>query len=284
MTTLLKWSSRKSALLVLFTICMIVFTACGNGREKTNSAEKTKKDYDYELAGGDGLHLVMIVKENLNGFTEKIGVVDDDGNWVQEPSPAHPFFRHKLLPDPGSVGVSVVTMSGKPIKADSKIKENARVAEAKEKLEYLGEGICGFRYHTGMNSYLFYDMATGECFDAGTCTRLTQFHDGYLVCAGDSHVISPVKIVSHDGEVIYPDIMTGSEDLGTYSEGKYFNGTNFYDLEGTKVIELEQYKIVNSPAFRGGRCELEIENDLGSRYSVEIDEAGEFLSEPVKLQ
>ena len=275
---------RTCIMTAMCIISIFLMTGCGTGIGMPyNAAGKVKGEYDYELTGGDGLHLVMTVEENVNGMTEKIGVVDDHGKWIQEPSASHPFLKNGLLPKPESVAVSVVTTGGQSLKAASMIMENARVAAAKEKLVYLGEGICGFRYHAGMHEYLFYDLRSGASFDAGSCTRFTEFHDGYLVCAGDNHVTSPVKIISHGGRIVYPDLKTGSENLGCYSEGKFFNGASFYDLDGNKVIDLEQYTIVNSPAFSKGKCRLEIENNIGSRYRVDIDDTGAFLSDPVKL-
>ena len=125
---------RTFIMTAMCVISIFLMTGCGTGAGKPNNAAgKVKGEYDYELTGGDGLHLVMTVEANVNGMTEKIGVVDDHGKWIQEPSASHPFLKNGLLPKTESVAVSVVTTGGQSLKANSMIMENARVAAAKEK-------------------------------------------------------------------------------------------------------------------------------------------------------
>ena len=72
---------------------------------------------------------------------------------------------------------------------------------------------------------------------------------------------------------------------GIYSEGVFFAGNCFYDLDGNIVIDLSEYspgKFRNEPYFENDKCYLEITNNAGTEYYTEIDHEGNFIYEPKK--
>ena len=178
-------------------------------------------------------------------------------------------------------------------------KVDMRISDIQKCLHYLGEGMFALHYKVRGGReyfYILYNAETNVAFDAefcgigasgltgGTvCGGVGEFHNGYLVISATDKATSNVKIISRDGEIKYPEISNGGGHIGIYSEGVFFAGNCFYDIDGNMVIDLSQYspqQFKNEPVFKDGKCYLEISNDSGTVYYTEIDHDGNFVYEP----
>lgn len=97
-------------------------------------------------------------------------------------------------------------------------------------------------------------------------------------------------IITPDGTVTRTNITTvfdsfgsdGNNNVGVYSEGLFWAFNGFYDLDCNLVIDLSQYDIENTPYFSNGTCLLTISKN-GELWNVHIDQSGNFLDEPTKI-
>ena len=76
----------------------------------------------------------------------------------------------------------------------------------------------------------------------------------------------------------------GVRPSGPLAEGLYFcTNKGFYNTAGQRVIDLSCYSIdmsTNGDAyFENGICTIEVKNDLGTRFWVTVDSAGNILEE-----
>lgn len=267
-------------------------------------------EWDEILCSGDGYHLVKKEVDAYDGYKFTLGVVDDDGEWVQELTDAGTFVEEVRFRAEGS-------------------SETLRDSSC---YMYLGEGVFlaspGVSVYTKDEEYrvgpwpdMITDSVTGqlevavwECliwnvvdnsqaeFDA---SKISTFQDGYsLFCeAEDAFGGGRLNALNTKGEIteftckFVPN--KPGHNFPVYSEGLFYACTDkaarpgFYDIEGNMVIDLSSYNMgripyssemgVNAPYFENGQATILFANNADSVFEAVIDKAGAFVGEPEKV-
>lgn len=267
-------------------------------------------EWDEILCSGDGYHLVKKEVDAYDGYKFTLGVVDDDGEWVQELTDTGTFVEEVRFRAEGS-------------------SETLRDSSC---YMYLGEGVFlaspGVSVYTKDEEYrvgpwpdMITDSATGqlevavwECliwnvvdnsqaeFDA---SKISTFQDGYsLFCeAEDAFGGGRLNALNTKGEIteftceFVPN--KPGHNFPVYSEGLFYACTDkaarpgFYDIEGNMVIDLSSYNMgripyssemgVNAPYFENGQATILFANNAGSVFEAVIDKTGAFVGEPEKV-
>ena len=267
-------------------------------------------EWDEILCSGDGYHLVKKEVDAYDGYKFMLGVVDDDGEWVQELTDAGTFVEEVRFRAEGS-------------------SETLRDSSC---YMYLGEGVFlaspGVSVYTKDEEYrvgpwpdMITDSATGqlevavwECliwnvvdnsqaeFDA---SKISTFQDGYsLFCeAEDAFGGGRLNALNTKGEIteftceFVPN--KPGHNFPVYSEGLFYACTDkaarpgFYDIEGNMVIDLSSYNMgripyssemgVNAPYFENGQATILFANNADSVFEAVIDKTGAFVGEPEKV-
>ena len=267
-------------------------------------------EWDEILCSGDGYHLVKKEIDAYDGYKFMLGVVDDDGQWVQEMTDTGTFVEEVRFRAEGS-------------------SETLRDSSC---YMYLGEGVFlaspGVSVYTKNEEYrvgpwpdMITDSATGqlevavwECliwnvvdnsqaeFDA---SKISTFQDGYsLFCESeDAFGGGRLNALNTKGEIteftceFVPN--KPGHNFPVYSEGLFYACTDkaarpgFYDIEGNMVIDLSSYNMgripyssemgVNAPYFENGQATILFANNAGSVFEAVIDKTGAFVGEPEKV-
>ena len=267
-------------------------------------------EWDEILCSGDGYHLVKKEVDAYDGYKFTLGVVDDDGEWVQELTDTGTFVEEVRFRAEGS-------------------SETLRDSSC---YMYLGEGVFlaspGVSVYTKDEEYrvgpwpdMITDSATGqlevavwECliwnvvdnsqakFDA---SKISTFQDGYsLFCESeDAFGGGRLNALNTKGEIteftceFVPN--KPGHNFPVYSEGLFYACTDkaaspgFYDIEGNMVIDLSSYNMgripyssemgVNAPYFENGQATILFANNAGSVFEAVIDKTGAFVGEPEKV-
>lgn len=267
-------------------------------------------EWDEILCSGDGYHLVKKEVDAYDGYKFTLGVVDDDGEWVQELTDTGTFVEEVRFRAEGS-------------------SETLRDSSC---YMYLGEGVFlaspGVSVYTKDEEYrvgpwpdMITDSVTGqldvavwECliwnvvdnsqakFDA---SKISTFQDGYsLFCESeDAFGGGRLNALNTKGEIteftceFVPN--KPGHNFPVYSEGLFYACTDkaaspgFYDIEGNMVIDLSSYNMgripyssemgVNAPYFENGQATILFANNAGSVFEAVIDKTGAFVGEPEKV-
>lgn len=267
-------------------------------------------EWDEILCSGDGYHLVKKEVDAYDGYKFMLGVVDDDGEWVQELTDTGTFVEEVRFRAEGS-------------------SETLRDSSC---YMYLGEGVFlaspGVSVYTKDEEYrvgpwpdMITDSVTGqlevavwECliwnvvdnsqaeFDA---SKISTFQDGYsLFCESeDAFGGGRLNALNTKGEIteftckFVPN--KPGHNFPVYSEGLFYACTDkaarpgFYDIEGNMVIDLSSYNMgripyssemgVNAPYFENGQATILFANNAGSVFEAVIDKTGAFVGEPEKV-
>ena len=267
-------------------------------------------EWDEILCSGDGYHLVKKEVDAYDGYKFMLGVVDDDGEWVQELTDAGTFVEEVRFRAEGS-------------------SETLRDSSC---YMYLGEGVFlaspGVSVYTKDEEYrvgpwpdMITDSVTGqlevavwECliwnvvdnsqaeFDA---SKISTFQDGYsLFCESeDAFGGGRLNALNTKGEIteftckFVPN--KPGHNFPVYSEGLFYACTDkaarpgFYDIEGNMVIDLSSYNMgripyssemgVNAPYFENGQATILFANNADSVFEAVIDKTGAFVGEPEKV-
>ena len=267
-------------------------------------------EWDEILCSGDGYHLVKKEVDAYDGYKFTLGVVDDDGEWVQELTDTGTFVEEVRFRAEGS-------------------SETLRDSSC---YMYLGEGVFlaspGVSVYTKDEEYrvgpwpdMITDSVTGqldvavwECliwnvvdnsqakFDA---SKISTFQDGYsLFCESeDAFGGGRLNALNTKGEIteftceFVPN--KPGHNFPVYSEGLFYSCTDkaaspgFYDIEGNMVIDLSSYNMgripyssemgVNAPYFENGQATILFANNAGSVFEAVIDKTGAFVGEPEKV-
>ena len=267
-------------------------------------------EWDEILCSGDGYHLVKKEIDAYDGYKFMLGVVDDDGQWVQEMTDTGTFVEEVRFRAEGS-------------------SETLRDSSC---YMYLGEGVFlaspGVSVYTKDEEYrvgpwtdMITDSVTGqlevavwECliwnvvdnsqaeFDA---SKISTFQDGYsLFCeAEDAFGGGRLNALNTKGEIteftckFVPN--KPGHNFPVYSEGLFYACTDkaarpgFYDIEGNMVIDLSSYNMgripyssemgVNAPYFENGQATILFANNADSVFEAVIDKTGAFVGEPEKV-
>ena len=267
-------------------------------------------EWDEILCSGDGYHLVKKEVDAYDGYKFTLGVVDDDGEWVQELTDTGTFVEEVRFRAEGS-------------------SETLRDSSC---YMYLGEGVFlaspgvsvytkDEEYRVGPWSDMITDSVTGErkvavweCliwnvidnsqakFDA---SKISTFQDGYsLFCesedgfgGGKLNALNPKGEITEFTCKFVPN--KPGHNFPVYSEGLFYACTDkaarpgFYDIEGNMVIDLSSYNMgripyssemgVNAPYFENGQATILFANNADSVFEAVIDKTGAFVGEPEKV-
>ena len=259
-------------------------------------------EWDEILCSGDGYHLVKKEVDAYDGYKFTLGVVDDDGEWVQELTDTGTFVEEVRFRAEGS-------------------SETLRDSSC---YMYLGEGVFlaspGVSVYTKDEEYrvgswpdMITDSVTGqldvavwECliwnvvdnsqakFDA---SKISTFQDGYsLFCESeDAFGGGRLNALNTKGEIteftceFVPN--KPGHSFPVYSEGLFYACTDkaaspgFYDIEGSMVIDLSSYNMGRIPysSFENGQATILFANNAGSVFEAVIDKTGAFVGEPEKV-
>ena len=267
-------------------------------------------EWDEILCSGDGYHLVKKEVDAYDGYKFMLGVVDDDGEWVQELTDTGTFVEEVRFRAEGSSetlrdsscymylgegvflaspGVSVYTKD-----------EEYRVGPWENSTSYSPTG----RGEVAIWECLIWNVVDNSQaeFDA---SKISTFQDGYsLFCeAEDAFGGGRLNALNTKGEIteftceFVPN--KPGHNFPVYSEGLFYACTDkaarpgFYDIEGNMVIDLSSYNMgripyssemgVNAPYFENGQATILFANNAGSVFEAVIDKTGAFVGEPEKV-
>jgi len=313
---------KRLITLLLATVMCLSLVACGGTNSSTsvpndtdtpnvdvnNSQEKTvpnNGEWDEILCSGDAYHLVKKEVDAYDGYKFMLGVVDDNGEWVQELTDTGTFVEGVRFRAEGS---------------SETLRDSSCYA-------YLGESVflaspgCSVFSRDGeqrigpwensvpVNSD---EVSIWECllwnvegnsqveFDA---SKISVFQDGYaLFCEEDVFGGGILNAVTTKGEIIelpceyLPN--KPMHNFPVYSEGLFYacsekkSTPGFYDIEGNLVIDLSKYDVaripyssrmgINAPYFEKGQATILFANNADSVFKAIIDQTGNFVGEPEK--
>lgn len=273
----------------------ISFLLSGCSKDFISRDNPPKSDaYDEVICGGDGCYMVTQRIDSFNGSYDMLGVVDDNGNFIQPMSSNHPFISN------GQIIKCLNSIVALDLTGNDESNENElRIHDIKNCMHYLGNHIFAVHYSTNGNSqksFILYNADTGNSCDAGICvdnttlkstsyladdcSRIANYYNGYLTICADNYV----KIIDEKLN-IYETGITCFGKTGKYAEEVFFSGNCFYDINGQIKIDMSKYDpkyFQNEPFFENGTCYIELDNGNGIIYHTEIDKSGQFLYDPIK--
>lgn len=282
----------------------------GNDAESGKEAEVPNNgEWDEILCSGDGYHLVKKEVDAYDGYKFTLGVVDDEGQWVQEMTDTGTFvdevrFRaegsSETLRDSScymylgegvflaSPGVSVYTKD-----------EEHRVGPWENSVSYSPTG----RAEVAIWECLLWNVKTNMQTEIDA-SKMSTFQDGYLLfCKEDESGSGTLSAMNTNGEIteftckFLPN--KPGHNFPVYSEGLFYACTDkgsrpgFFDISGNMVIDLSSYDVgripysnemgVNAPYFENGQATILFANNAGSVFQATIDKTGAFVGEPEKV-
>ena len=278
-----------------------------NGQE---TAVPNNGEWDEILCSGDGYHLVKKEVDAYDGYKITLGVVDDNGEWVQEMTDTGTFVNNVRFRAEGS-------------------SETLRDSSC---YTYLGEGVFlaspgvsvftkDEEYRVGpwenfmsQKSPIRSELAVWECLLWNvtnntqrqiTANKISVFQDGYLLFCKEETSLGGGKLYAMSTECEITELSCQflpnkpGHNFPVYSEGLFFacseerSNPGFYDIEGNLVIDLHEYSMrgifysssqgVNAPCFENGQATILFQNNAGSVFKGIIDKTGAFVSEPEKV-
>lgn len=132
-------------------------------------------------------------------------------------------------------------------------------------------------YFNQDNRYVVYDARTNNSFYLGDRFDVlqTQYKDGYIIFqninAKEVYALDRVgnkTLIANDRKYA---------QIGQYSDGLVFIGDAFYDINGTKVIDLKDEGVSNKPKFVNGYALVFFETGY---FTVLSKETKEYMFEP----
>ncbi len=239
----------------------------------------TSEYYDFLLCEGDGYRLVAKREESVTDVTDLIGVLDSDYNWIVPLSSNTSMNPNGRIPG---------YWSG--------YNDFKHICEGlSHSISYAGDGIFFVNLRNYQNSWINHsdtqmlDVINGTWTDTENFRSCVSpiFNDHYFlsVDVGNDDYSGNVVIFDRNGRKQTNVYCDNFRELGQYSNGLFFSYDGFYDIDGTKVIDLSEYAghITNCPVFQDGKCKLIAENDEGTEFSAIIDDQGNFISEFTKI-
>lgn len=289
-------------------------TASSSGETAKNDASSQEAtvpnngEWDEILCSGDGYHLVKKEVDAFDGYKFMLGVVDDDGAWVQELTDTGTFvdevrFRaegsSETLRDSScymylgegvflaSPGVSVFTKE-----------EEHRVGPWENSVSYSPTG----RAEVSIWECLLWNV-TDNSQAKINASKMSVFQDGYLLfCEEDEFGGGTLSAMNTKGEVTELPCQylpnKPMHNFPVYSEGLFYacsesSAPGFFDIDGNQVIDLSQYDMAripysselgtNAPCFENGQATIFFTNNAGSVFQATIDKTGAFVGEPEKV-
>lgn len=219
-----------------------------------------------------------------------------------------------------SVGVQVGAINSQktkwlvPLSSDNIFVKTGIVRMEKDKLVvgqilHVGEGIFAANFSTnsitsiafwntannsgfviedvaGMNYYRKTGVQSFQIWYGGNA-RL-EFEEGVtpLLLKGDK-----VALLDQWGEVTELNVKLREDtELGYLSDGLFWCNNGFYNTQGKRVIDLDDYQYVDRiiqdsvPKFSNGIAKVYLLGADGGEYYIEVDQEGNILCEPTKSE
>ena len=237
--------------------------------DKDGSLIFTSKETDNAvvLGYGDG---VFIVGKQVQGFDineTQIGVVDKNGQWISN-----------LGTDKFVVNETCY------INNIDKGKENT--------LQYLGEGVFMAYEEDNWLHKVFYNVAEDVNFELnGYWYLMGNYYNGKLLMYNSNdYGYVGVNYMDKIGNITMITGEVNTNKIGQYSNGLWYYDGGFYNDEGTKIVDIEQYKEqIESvkhryPVFVDGYSVIALMGKDSKSYYTVIDMNGEFMFEPRVLE
>ncbi len=243
-----------------------------------------------------------------DGYKFMLGVVNDDGEWVQELTDTGTFvdevrFRaegsSETLRDSScymylgegvflaSPGVSVYTKD-----------ETYRVGPWENSVSYSPTG----RGEVSIWECLLWNV-TDNSQAKIKASKMSVFQDGYLLfCKEDEMGKGTLNAMNPQGEVTELSCQylpnKPMHNFPVYSEGLFYAcaeqyNPGFFDIGGNMVIDLSAYDVgripystemgVNAPYFENGQATILLANNADSVFEAVIDKTGALVGEPQKV-
>ena len=314
---------KKVFALSLAAALSLTLAACGSGAQGGDASGGAAADnpggrqevsvpnngeWDEILCSGDGYHLVKKEVDAYDGYQFMLGVVDDDGEWVQELTDTGTFMDEVRFRAEGSSetlrdsscyaylgegvflaspGVSVYTKD-----------DEYRVGPWENSVSYSPTG----RAEVSIWECLIWNV-TDNSQAKFHASKMSEFQDGYLLfCEEDESGSGFLKAMNTKGEIVdlpckyLPN--KPMHNFPVYSEGLFYacsedSDPGFFDIEGNMVIDLSEYDVaripyssemgVNAPYFENGQATLLISNNADSVFRAVIDNTGALQGEPEKV-
>ena len=139
--------------------------------------------------------------------------------------------------------------------------------------KYFGKGQTG-------SMFFLYNAESNKVISSGGEPMVTMFHDGFCLMLPNNINDRLLYKVSKNGEktVLRP---ASGDTIGPVSEGMFFNGAFFYNLDGEVEIDLSEYRIIGkSYYFVDGKCDIYFLNPADKTYMMTIDTSGRIITEP----
>ena len=230
-----------------------------------------------------------IVRKDLTTFESniiRVGVMDANGKWLV-PLSSDFIFAEAVRKESGRA-----TMSGSRTQITSK------------NVYYLGEGVfilslgmnvrstSGYMHSVGSASSVTSSGLVCYMYNANNGSQtsfnavwISECNDGNMLMYNSSRYNSPFYRVDAYGNVTELPVRHNVNDyeISGFSEGLFFANGYFYDVNGSKKINLTDYDITNAPYFSDGICKIEFKNNMGTKYRATIDKNGKFVQEPEKV-
>lgn len=230
-----------------------------------------------------------IVRKDLTTFESniiRVGVMDANGKWIV-PLSSDFIFAEAVRKESGRA-----TMSGSRTQITSK------------NVYYLGEGVfilslgmnvrstSGYMHSVGSASSVTSSGLVCYMYNANNGSQtsfnavwISECNDGNMLMYNSSRYNSPFYRVDAFGNVTELPVRHDVNDyeISGFSEGLFFANGYFYDVNGSKKINLTDYDITNAPYFSDGVCKIEFKNNMGTKYRATIDKNGKFVQEPEKV-
>lgn len=316
---------RILSLLLVFTLCIGLCACASDGQvpdhtlnstvttmEETTIPETTvpnNGEWDEILCSGDDYHLVVKHIDTFDKYTLQLGVINSQGEWVQELTEKGAFvdmviFRwlgsSETLSDSScymylgegvflaSPGVTVVTEHGEcrigpwenSVYTTFTGREKVSIWEC---LIWNVEDNIQTRFDASIistlqNGHLFFceqePLGSGMLQTMNTKCEITEL---------------PCRYIPNGAIRTFPVYSDGL--FYAYTEKRYDAG--FFDIEGNLVVSMYDYNLSwrsykrvtgkNAPYFENGQFTFLTVNEGGSVYKATIDKTGTIIGEPEKI-
>lgn len=256
-------------------------------------ASYSKGDFSAVLAHADGYYLLLKVDSGFEGFTEKIGLLKNDGSWISEYVTVDNFGLEKYAEDnvdtricdevTGSYGYlgGGVFYYAKP----DYLEKNIHIINAEGQKEYNIENLY---YQMGVE----HENVLDESVFAESDYAAFMVHESKRI---------GLNVYSKDG--LYDEYIDHVFDLGLTNIGGFNKVEDggfiywlddggetkciiFYDIESkTSTILYDDVKHINKNRlkethFENGKCILYLHGNDNKEYYAVVDKKGTMLVEP----
>ncbi|RJW36422.1 hypothetical protein DXC97_20400 [Lachnospiraceae bacterium TF09-5] len=219
------------------------------------------------LGYGDG---VFVVGKRVAGFDineTQIGLVDVDGKWIKEMSTDIFNIDSNCVIDNVENG-----------------KENT--------LQYLGDGIFEAHNKDNLFQYVFYNSVDDVSFALNGYWGIDggYYNGKILVYNTRDYGFKGVHSLDKYGNLTMISEGVENNKIGIYSDGLWYYSGGFFNINGDKVIDINQYKDrIESvrypyPKFKDGYAVLVLKGDDNNAYYTVLDMNGEIMFEPRILE